>query len=165
VLRDRRGEADAETSRSLAEVRAARANDRLIAAHIVEALRLLDATPSPSPAAAGNRDSVDAHAAGTADAKFVEALGDACILLAWMPRSPTFYHLLSARDAYRDGLWWHDMARQAKSPVISVKSFAPDPLKDLRLDAEQASATVRANWRSATKHTRLGEQYLSRPPR
>lgn len=154
LLRSNRGAADAETARALAEVRAARANDHLIAARIVETLRPLEAAPRPSPPV-GAED----------DAEFAAALRDAGDLLAWMPRSPTFYRLLNARDAYRDGLWWHDKARQAKSLVISAKSFAPDPLKELRLDAEQVSATARANWRSATRHTRLAEQHLSQPPR
>jgi hypothetical protein len=166
LLRDGRGAADAETAHSLAEVRAARANDQLIAAHIVETLRLLEAPPGPSPAVAGIRERFDASASGIgADEEFAESLRETGALLAWLPRSPTFYHLLSARQAYVDGLWWHDKARQAKSLVISAKNFVPDPLKDLRLNAEQVSATARANWRSATKHTRLADLSLSQPAR
>ncbi|MET0648669.1 MAG: hypothetical protein ABW208_18820 [Pyrinomonadaceae bacterium] len=167
LLKNGRGAADAETAHSLAEVRAARANDQLIAAHIVETLRLLEAPPTPSPAVAGIRERFDASAsgAGADNAKFAEALREAGVLLTWLPRSPTFYHLLSARQAYADGLWWHGKARQAKSLVISAKNFAPDPLKDLRLNAEQVTATARANWMSATKHTRLAELSLSQPAR
>lgn len=156
LLKNGRGAADAETARALAEVRAARANDRLIAAHVVETLRLLEAPPGASPAASGG---------GAGDVKSAEALREAGALLAWLPRSPTFYHLLSARQAYADGLWWHDKARQAKSLVISAKSFVPDPLKELRLDAEQVGATARANWSSATRLTRLAEQSMSQPAR
>lgn len=166
MLRESRGEADAETVRALAEVRAARENDQLIAAHIVETLRLLEATPRPSEAD-GIRKRFDAPAsrAGLADGDFAKALRGAGSLLTWLPRSPTFNHLLGARDAYRDGLWWQDKARQTKSLVISAKSFAPDPLKDLRLNSEQVSATAQANWKLASRHTRLAEQYLSHPPR
>lgn len=164
LLRDGEGAADADTARTLAEVRAARANDRLIAAHIVEVLRLLEAPPSHSAAVAGFRERSGASASGAGDdEEFVEALRDAGALLAWLPRSPTFYHLQSARQAYADGLWWHDKARQAKSLVVSAKNFVPDQLKDLRLDAEQVSASARANWRSATRHTRLAELSLSQP--
>jgi hypothetical protein len=49
--------------------------------------------------------------------------------------------------------------------VSAASGFAPDPLKELRLDAEQVSTTVRANWQSAVKHTRLAQQSLSGPPR
>ena len=164
LLKNGRGVDDADTARSLAEVRAARANDQLIAAHVVETLRLLEAPPGPSPAVADIRERFDASASGVgADEKFAEALRDAGALLAWLPRSPTFYHLLSARQAYADGLWWHGKARRAKSLVISAKNFVPDPLKDLGLNAEQVSATARFNWRSATRHTRLAELSLSRP--
>lgn len=165
VLRDGRGESDAETARSLAEVTAARANDRLIAAHIVETLRRLEADPRPSPSVAGVSERPGASASDAADAESTELRRNAAALLAWLPRSPTFYHLLNARQACEDGLWWHDKARQAKSLVISAKGFAPDPLKDLRLDAEQVSATARANWNSAAKHVRLAEHSLSLPNR
>lgn len=160
VLRESRGEADAETARALAEVRAARANDRLIAALVLKALSTLEGLPptsSPSPARLGGLDEPNAQV--------TEVLSEVDTLLAWMPRGPTFYHLLNARDAYRDGLWWHDRARRAKGLVISAKSFAPDPLRELRLDAEQVSATARANWQSAAKHTSLAQQLLSRPAR
>lgn len=160
ALRNNRGEADAETARALAEMRDARANDRLIAALALKALRTLEGlrqAPEPSPSRA--------EGPGAPDAEFTEALGEANALLAWLPRSPAFYQLRSARQAYADGLWWHDKARQAKSLVVSVKNFAPDPLKGLRLDAEQVGAAARANWGSATRHTRLAEQYLSQPPR
>lgn len=164
LLKNRRGVDDAETARSLAEVRAARANDQLIAAQIVETLRLLEAPPAPSPAVADTRERFDASASGVG-VEFAEALRDAGALLAWLPRSPTFYHLLSARQAYADGQWWHYKARQAKSLVVSAKDFAPDPLKDLRLNAEQVSASARANWSLATRHTRLAELSLSQPAR
>jgi hypothetical protein len=83
-----------------------------------------------------------------------------------MPRSQTFYHLSGARLAYADGLSWYRKVRQSKSLVVSAASgFAPDPLKGLRLNAEQVGATVQANWRSAVRHTRLAEQSLSAPSR
>ena len=82
-----------------------------------------------------------------------------------MPRSTSFYRLSNARQAYADGLWWQSKARQSKSLVISVNSFRPDPLKDLRLNAEQVSAAANANWQTAVKYTRLAEQSLSQPRR
>lgn len=165
LIRDLKGDGDAETARALAKMRAARANDQLIAAHIVETLRLLEVS-AHSPAAAGIRERFEASAArADDDAESAEALCDAVTLLGWMPRSPTFYHLLGARQAYEDGLWWHRKARRAKSLVISAKDFVPDPLKDIRLDADQVVATAQANWRSATRHTRLAELSLARPTR
>lgn len=145
LLRDRRGEADAETLRSLAEMTAARANDRLIAERVVEALRLLEVAPAPP------------------EDELAEPLREAEALLAWLPRSQTFYHLLCARRAYVDGLWWQDKARRAKSLVVSARNFAPDPLEELRLDAGQVSAAAAANRRTAARSTHLAELSLSRP--
>jgi hypothetical protein len=71
------------------------------------------------------------------------------------------YRLSNARQAYADGLWWQSKARQSKSLVISVNGFQPDPLKDMRLDAEQVTAAATANLMTAVKHTRLAEQSLS----
>ncbi len=163
ALRNSRGEADAATARAIADMEAARANDLLIAARVVEALKSLEERLPLSTADAARGERFNALAAGLdgSDGKFADALRVSEALLAWMPRSPTFYHLSGARLAYADGLSWHRKVRQSKSLVIAAASaFAPDPLKVLRLDAEQVSTTVRANWISAIKHTRLAEQSL-----
>jgi hypothetical protein len=167
VLRNYKGESDAETARSLAEMNAARANDALIAARVVETLRPLERLANAGGSGNERRARFNASSAGpdNADTEFEEALRDAAALLAWMPRSATFYRLSNARRAYTDGLWWRSKARQTKSLVISVNNFRPDPLEDLRLNAEQVSATAEANWRSAVKYTRLAEQSLLRPER
>lgn len=160
LLRENRGAADAETARALAEVRAARDGDRLIAALVLKALKTLEGLPqNHKPSRVGLEGS--RHS----DAEVGEVLSEVDTLLAWMPRSPTFYHLLNARDAYRDGMWWHDKARHAKSLVVSAQNFVPDPLKDLRLDAEQVLNSARANWMSANKQMRLAELSLSQPAR
>ena len=165
VLSENRGETDADTAHALAEMDAARENDLLIAARVVETLRALEALPRPSKAGAARVERFDASAVGSgdSDAEFTEALRDAGVLLAWMPRSTTFYQLSNARLAYADGLWWQSKARQSRSLVISANGFQPDPLKELRLDALQVSAAAEANWKAAAKHTRLAEQSLSRP--
>jgi hypothetical protein len=164
LLRDNRGEADAENARILAEMDAARANDRLIAARVVEALKTLEGRLPSSAADAARRERLNASASGTdgSGGEVADALLVSEALLTWMPRSPAFYHLSNARLAYADGLWWSRKVRQSKSLVVSAASgFAPDPLKSLKLDAEQVSTTVQANWKSAVKHTRLAEECLS----
>jgi hypothetical protein len=167
VLRNYKGEADAEAARALAEMNSARANDDLIAARVLETLRPLEGLSHGSEVAArrGQRFNASATGSDEPDSEFAEALRDAGVLLAWMPRSATFYRLSNARQAYSDGLWWHSKARQSKSLVISVNNFRPDPLKDLRLNAEQVSVAANANLRTAVKYTRLAEQSLSRPER
>jgi hypothetical protein len=165
VLRNNRGESDAEIARSLAEMNVARANDALIAARVLETLRPLEGFMSTSNADRGRRFRARASDSDDDDAEFAEALREAGALLAWMPRSPVFYQLSAARQSYADGLWWQSKARPSKSLVISVNGFRPDPLKAMRLDAGQVSAAAESNRRTAVKYTRLAEQSLSRPER
>jgi hypothetical protein len=165
VLRSYKGESDEETARSLAEMKAARANDALIAARVAETLRPLERLTRPPDSDRGGRSGASASGPEGPDSEFAEALRYAGALLAWMPRSQTFYQLSAARLAYADGLWWQSKARQSKSLVISANGFRPDPLKELRLDAGQVSAAANANWKSAASRARLAEQALSAPAR
>lgn len=162
VLRDDRGEGGAETARAVAEVRAARANDLLIAARITETLKALEGRLPLSGAdeGRGGRPATTAAGFDRSDGELADAVRAAGDLLAWMPRSQTFHRLSGARHAYTDGLSWYWKARQSKSLVVSANGFAPDPLKVIGLDAEQAGAAAQANWKSAVKLTRLTEQSL-----
>lgn len=164
VLRNNRGAADAETAHVLAEIEAARANDLLIAARVVETLKSLEGRHPFSAADAdrARRFSKSASGFDESDGEGADALRVAGDLLSWMPRSQTFYHLSGARLAYADGLSWYRKVRHSTKLVVSAANgFAPDPLKDLKLDAEQVGATVRANWKSAVRYTRLAEHSLS----
>jgi hypothetical protein len=164
VLKAYRGESDAETARSLAEMRAARENDLLIAARVLETLRPLERLARVGEGGDVRRARFDASAvkAEDPDTESKEALSEAAALLSWMPRSQTFYRLSAARLAYADGLWWQSKTRPSKSLVVSANGFAPDPLKAMGLDAEQVSAAAASNWKSAASRTRLVEQTLSR---
>jgi hypothetical protein len=161
VLRNNRGEADAEAAHALAEMDAARANDILIAALVVKELKAIEARLPTTGAARGERFNASAAGSDSSGGEFADSLQVAEALLAWMPRSQPFYHLSGARLAYADGLSWYRKARQSKSLLVSAASgFVPDPLKELRLDAAQVINTAHANWKSAAKHTRLAEQPL-----
>lgn len=167
ALMDYRGERGPETARAISEMRAARANDLLIAARIVETLKPLEGLASSSPTSAdyGERRAASKLSLGRPDGEVANALDRAADLLAWMPRSPAFYQLSGARLAYADGLSWYQKAQQSKALVISANSFQPDPLKNLGMDAEQVNAAAEANWKSAVRHTRLAEKSLSVPAR
>lgn len=167
LLRSRGGEADAETARALVELSAARANDALLAARVVETLRPLERLARNGESGGVRRARFDASPAGSGntDAEFTEALREARALLGWMPRSPVFYQLSAAREAYADGLWWQSKARPSKSLVVSANNFQPDPLEAMRLDAEQVSNAATSNLQSAVKRIRLAEQSLTRPER
>lgn len=162
VLRSYKGEADTETLGALMEMKTARANDALIAARIVETLKPLERLAPNGESMGEGRARLKASSGGPdkPGAEFEEALRNTAALLAWMPRSQTFYQLSSARGAYADGLWWQSKARQAKSLVVSANNFQSDPLEALRLNAAQVSVAAEANWTTAAKHVRLAEQTL-----
>jgi hypothetical protein len=162
AVKDYRGERGPEIARALSEMRAARANDLLLAARIVETLKPLEGLVNSSSTGNGYQERPTASKASAAgpDRELADALDLVANLLAWMPRSPAFYQLSGARLAYADGLSWSQKARQSKALVISANSFGYDPLKDLRMDAEQVTAATEANWKSAVRHTRLAERSL-----
>jgi hypothetical protein len=166
LLRAYSGEADAETARSLSEMAAARANDLLIASHVAETLKTFESRSPLATSATSRGERYDAPTTGLdeSDREFADTLRAAGELLDWMPRSTTFYRLDGARLAYADGLFLSRKVRQTKRLVVSAaNAYAPDPLKDLRLDAAQVSATVEANWRAAVRQTRLAEESLLPP--
>ncbi|HEY9284225.1 MAG TPA: hypothetical protein VIP46_12295 [Pyrinomonadaceae bacterium] len=167
VVKNYRGRGDAGTSRALASMRAARADDQLIAARVVEVLRPLEEmlTVSQSFADYQERRALSRISFDKLEGEFVDALGNATGLLASMSRGPAFYHLSSARDSYRDGLFWYRKVGPARRMVVSANAFGRDPLREARLDADQVGYTVSVNWKAAAKYTRLAEQSLSLPGR
>jgi hypothetical protein len=82
-------------------------------------------------------------------------------ILVSLPRSPLFYPLYHARNAYVDGLfWWQKTYRQSKL-VVNVNSFTePDEMKSSNLDAHAVNYTVAINWRKAIRHTREAAQMI-----
>jgi hypothetical protein len=164
LVKGYKGEGDAESSRTLAMMEAARRNDSAIAALVVETLRPLEALVNHHPTYADYQESRAAAKVGfdKLDGEFADALGVASALLASLPRGPAFYHLSNARDGYTDGLFWYRKVHQSKKLVVSASGFTHDPLRELRLPADQVGYTVVANWRTAAKYTRLAEQTLAR---
>ncbi|HEV3468032.1 MAG TPA: hypothetical protein VG148_01835 [Pyrinomonadaceae bacterium] len=159
-----RGAADGETSRLLSEMKAARAYDLLIAARVSETLKSLEEIVHTSPSYA---DYLEHRAEAKVspeklEAEFVGALGRAGALLGWLPRSPVYYHLSSARRSYGDGLFWYWKVHGSKKMVVSAAAgFERDPLQEMRLDAGRVGYTVVTNWKAAAKYTRLAEQSLA----
>lgn len=165
VIKDFRGQGNAETSRALAAMKAARENDLVIAERVLATLKTLDGLVNASPTYADyeeqERHTLARVGFGQLDRKFGDALRGAGALLAQMPRSQTFYYLSSARRGYMDGLFWCRKVHQSRKQTVSASGFERDPLKDLRLDADQVGYTVVVNWRTAMKYLRLAEQSLS----
>lgn len=73
-------------------------------------------------------------------------------LLASLPRTRVRQLLASARDAFRDGLFWQLKSLPAHSLVVSADSFTdPERLRPLDLSADDASRTALQNLRAAQK--------------
>jgi len=163
VVKTYKGEADAATSRALSEMQAARGNDSIIAARVVETLTPLEGLANASPVHSPYQEQRAASKVSfdRLDAEFAGALDTAGALLSWMPRGPAFYRLTRARRSYSDGLFWYRKVHQSKKMVVSASAFVPDPLKELGLDAERVGHAVANNWRAAARYTRTAEQSLS----
>lgn len=161
-----RGAGDAEAARLVSEMRAARANDLRIAAHVARELKSLEGAVEPATSYANYLERGDAAKVSfeRLEAEFADALSRAGALLGWLPRSPVHYQLSAARRGYKDGLFWYQKVKGAGRKVVSAAAagFEHDPLRELRLDASQVGYTAAANWRSAAKYTRLAESSL--PP-
>lgn len=163
LVKDYRSRGGAETSRALAAMKAARADDQLMAARIVEVLRPLEELLTISQTFADYQEgrALSRISFDKLEGELADALDSASGLLASMPRGPAFYHLSSARDSYRDGLFWYRKIHAARRMTVSANAFERDPLREARLDADQVGYTVSVNWRTAVKYTRLAEQSLS----
>lgn len=162
AVKNYRGAGDAETSRALAAMKAARDKDLVIAARVVEALRTLEGLVNAVPAYAEHQGRRASSRVGfdRLDGEFGDALQRAGALLYSLPRGPAFYSLSNAWRSYKDGQFWYRKVHQSKKLVVSAYGFESDPLKDLRLEVDQVSHTVLVNWQAAIKYTRLAEQSL-----
>lgn len=163
LIKTHRGAADAESSRALAAMRAAREADAALAARVVGRLQDLEELVSTSLTDAEGEEHRTLSGIGfdRLAAEFTAAHGAAAALLASMPRGPAFYHLSNALGCYRDGLFWSRKLHQSKKLTVSANGFAHDPLADLRLEPGQVSNSVAVNWKKARKYTRLAEQSVA----
>jgi hypothetical protein len=141
---------------------AARANDALIAARVVETLQPLESLlQSSKPTPTAGNDSTRRRPAPTTRTQSSWkpcATPGRCSRGCRAARPSTNCRTRDKRT--RTGSGGRAKLRQSKSLVVSANNFQPDPLKDLRLDAKQVTAAATANWMSAMKYTRLAEQSL-----
>ena len=167
IVKNYRGEPDAETSRSLAAMKAARENDLVIAARVIDTLKTLERLVNAVPAYADRDGQRVSSGIGfdRLDREFGDALQYAGALIYSLPRGPAYYSLSNAWRSFKDGQFWYHKVHQSKKLVVSANGFERDSLADLRLDAAQVSHTVVANWEAAIRYTRLVEQTLSAPIR
>ncbi|MBV9926279.1 MAG: hypothetical protein JOZ96_14760 [Acidobacteria bacterium] len=125
-----RGERDPATLDTVALIRAERDTDRALAADALRSLKELVAAPDTS------------DLAGRLEA-FERVLDS-------LPRDHTQQLLRSARDAFRDGLYWQYKAAPALALLIDASSYTPrGELPRLGLRADDAARTAQANLRTA----------------
>lgn len=157
VIKDYRGNKDAGTIATLAELRSERSLDVKLAETAVTALRSLEKEiySYSSLAKFEEHGSLARVPFEQLAADIYRALQRVDYVLVSLPRSQLFYPLYHARNAYANGLfWWQKSHRQSK-PVVNVNSFKePDEMKLAKLDAGVVNYTVVINWRNAIKHTR-----------
>lgn len=163
AVRAYRGEADAEATRALSAMRAAREGDLVIAARVVGELKSLggDIEALASYAVDQERGARSGISPAGPKVESSEALARAGTLLGWMARGPAFYALRSARQSYRDALFWHSKWQRTKAMTISAEGAWAAPHGGPERDPEQVGRAVFANWRAAAKYTRLAEESLA----
>lgn len=164
-----RGDRDAATLDALAEIRAERSTDLALAEEALRALKELagevsaaassgedvgnssDEVGRPS-AEVGGRFAPRAASAKRPSEILSASLEEVDRLLASLPRTHLRQLLGNARDAFRDGLFWQLKTLTSRTLVVSADSLAdPDPLRQINLDAGDASRAALQNLRAAQK--------------
>ena len=157
AINDYRGIKDAATLATLAEMRQERRNDVWLAEQAVAALKSLESEVSDYASLAEfeehRRLALVSFEQLAADVSEMRRRVDSILLS--LPRSPLFYPLYHARNAYVDRLFWWQKTYRQKQMVVNVNSFTePDEMKSSNLDGNAVNYTVVINWRKAIRHTR-----------
>jgi hypothetical protein len=160
-----RGDRAPATLEAIQVIRAERATDRVLAEEALRELKGLaaelgGATPDEADA---QHEHLGARAAMTNET-IAGRLEQIDRLLSSLPRDRARQLLGSARDAFRDGLYWQFEAEPARALVVNANSFAAEPgaLPRLGLRADDADRTALANLRAALKFIRRAEDALGR---
>ncbi len=163
VVSHHKGAAEAEVARRLSAMRAARAQDSVIAAQAVRALKTLEQYVHTFKTYADYHEQREAARVNPDElnGEFAGALAGAGALIDSMPRSPTLYHLRNAYQSYLDGLFWSRKVHQSTKLVVSANGFDSNPLADLRLSAEQVGYTTVGSWKKGKEYTRRAELSLA----
>ena len=143
-----RGERDPATLDTVALIRAERDADRALAEDALRSLKEL--------AVSSDGDAADLEGR-------LEAIDR---VLNSLPRDRTEQLLRSAREAFRDGLYWQRKAAPALALLIDASSYTPrGELPRLGLRADAAARTAQANLRTALRLIAKAEAELDRGSR
>ncbi|MDQ3743908.1 MAG: hypothetical protein M3444_05980 [Acidobacteriota bacterium] len=159
-----RGDRERTTLDVLADLRAERGTDLSLAEEALNALKELagaQASKQEPVSAQASKQTPDQLSASPDPSASLEpsaspepstSLEQLDRLLASLPRTRVRQLLASARDAFRDGLFWQLKSLPAHSLVVSADSFTdPERLRPLDLSAGDASRTALQNLRAAQK--------------
>jgi hypothetical protein len=156
-INDYRGIRDAATTAALTEMREERHQDAKFAAEVLKALKALEKEVYDYSTLAELEN--NRKLARVSFERFAEEVARMLArvdhLLLSLPRSPVFYPLYHARNAYVDGLFWWRKIHRRNEMVVSANSYrAPEESDARRLDSGTVSYTVAIHWRRAIRHTR-----------
>ncbi|HYY96727.1 MAG TPA: hypothetical protein VE713_19640 [Pyrinomonadaceae bacterium] len=147
-----RGDRERATLDALANLRAERGTDLSLAEEALNALKELAGAQASKQEPVSAQASKQTPAQLSASPEPSTSLEQLDRLLASLPRTRVRQLLASARDAFRDGLFWQLKSLPAHSLVVSADSFTdPERLRPLDLSADAASRTALQNLRAAQK--------------
>lgn len=157
-----RGDRSLSTLDALAHVHAERSSDLALAEEALRALEELATELSGDTSAEAVARRPPAVSKKQISERIAATFGEAELVLASLPRGRVHQLLRNARDAFRDGLFWHLKATPTRALVISVNSLdAPDPLRQVNLRADAADRAALQNWHSALKFMGKAEEAIS----
>jgi hypothetical protein len=157
VINYHRGRGDVSTMATLELISTERHNDLTLARQAVEALQVLEKNVcNYSTLAEFEEGRTLAHVPFERfNAEVSKMLQSVDRILLSLPRSPLFYALYRARNAYANGIFWWQKTHPRGKLIVDAKAFTgPDDLKSSKLDAGVVNYTVVINWRNAIRHTR-----------
>lgn len=155
------GDRNPSTLDALAQIRAERAGDLMLAEEALRALKELAAELGGDSSA----EAFAPHASSVSKKQISErtaaTLGKVESILSSLPRGHVHQLLRNARDAFRDGLFWQLKAAPGRALVVSVNSLdAPDPLRQVNLRPDDADRAVLQNLRAALKFIGKTEEVI-----
>ena len=157
VINYHRGINDVATMSTLQLIRGERENDLTLARQAVEALQVLEKNVcNYSSLSEFEEHRALARVPFERLSKKVSATLQAVdrILLS-LPRSPLFYPLYHARNAYANGIFWWQKTHSRSKLVVNANAFnEPDVMNSAKLDTGEVGYTIVINWRKAIRHTR-----------
>jgi hypothetical protein len=163
VINYHRGRNDVSTMATLELIREERNNDLRLAREAVEALQVLEKNVCnySSLAEFEEQRTLARVPFERLSREVSEMLQSVDRVLLSLPRSPLFYPLYHARNAYANGLFWWQKTQRRSKLVVNAKAFAePDEMKSAGLNIGEASYTVVINWRNAIRHTRAAAHII-----